>query len=280
MVALRLICFPSDPFHERYGNYLSVEEVNSLAAPHQQSVDAVEGWLASHGFLNEDFVRSPANDWVKVKVPVQVAELMMNAVCYLSSKLTHLTELLLQEYHVWVHSDTGKAIIRTTQYSLPSEVFAHVDFIQPTTLFSAPRKMSVGLHQYADVPADADPNAPPISVPSAYKGQVDASCNSTITISCLQQLYNMVGYTPSAHNGNKIGITAYLEQYANLADLQKFYADQRPDALNSSFEFISVKGESPSTYRSNFFSNGNLSSTGGLNNQSLEAAGVEANLGT
>jgi len=71
---------------------------------------------------------------------------------------------------------------------------------------------------------------------------VDASCNSTITISCLQQLYNTVGYVPSAKIGNSIGITGYLNQFANIQDLQSFYRDQRPDAVNSTFKFISVNG--------------------------------------
>jgi tripeptidyl-peptidase-1 len=88
---------------------------------------------------------------------------------------------------------------------------------------------------------------------------VDASCNKIITITCLQQLYNAVGFVPSANVGNSIGITGYLvniisldsrmetlhlvqEQFANMQDLQSFFADQRPDALNSSFKFISVNG--------------------------------------
>jgi tripeptidyl-peptidase-1 len=86
---------------------------------------------------------------------------------------------------------------------------------------------------------------------------VDASCNEVITITCLQQLYNAVGFTPSA-KGNSIGITGYLEQFANMQDLQSFFADQRPDALGSSFKFVSVNG--------------------GLNNQSLAEAGDEADL--
>ena len=86
-------------------------------------------------------------------------------------------------------------------------------------------------------------DTPPINIPTASGGQVDASCNRTITITCLQQLYNAVGFTPSGKNGNKIGITGYLEQFANIQDLQTFYAEQRPDALNSTFEFISVKGQ-------------------------------------
>jgi len=90
---------------------------------------------------------------------------------------------------------------------------------------------------------------------------VDASCNRTITISCLQQLYNTIGYVPSTQVGNSIGITGYLvilftlfcyfsgiypcsqEEFANLQDLQLFYSDQRPDAINSTFEFISVNGQ-------------------------------------
>lgn len=75
---------------------------------------------------------------------------------------------------------------------------------------------------------------------------VDASCNTTITITCLKQLYNAVGFTPSATNGNQIGITGYLEQFANIQDLQLFFADQLPSALNSSFKFVSVNGTYPS----------------------------------
>ena len=89
-----------------------------------------------------------------------------------------------------------------------------------------------------------DASAPPINVPTASGGHVDASCNGTITITCLLELYNAVGYTASASktNPNKIGITGYLEEFASISDLQLFYADQRPDALNSSFNFISVAG--------------------------------------
>lgn len=96
------------------------------------------------------------------------------------------------------------------------------------------------------------------SIRSASGVQVDASCNKTITVTCLKQLYNAVGYVPSATKVNQIGITGYLEQYANKADLQLFYQDQVPAAVNTSYTFIPVKG--------------------GLNNQTADSAGVEANL--
>ena len=39
---------------------------------------------------------------------------------------------------------------------------------------------------------------------------VNPSCNKTITIQCLQELYNAVGVVPSATNGNSIAVTGYL----------------------------------------------------------------------
>ena len=85
-------------------------------------------------------------------------------------------------------------------------------------------------------------DGPPIKVPSAFKGLVDVNCNYKITISCLQQLYNTVGYKPSAKNGNKIAVTGYLDLFANFADLQQFYGTQRKDALGSNFTVVSVHG--------------------------------------
>jgi tripeptidyl-peptidase I len=60
---------------------------------------------------------------------------------------------------------------------------------------------------------------------SRVEGGVDPNCNITITLSCLRQLYNAVGYRPLAGIGNSIGITGYLEQFANIEDLQSFYAE-------------------------------------------------------
>lgn len=79
-------------------------------------------------------------------------------------------------------------------------------------------------------------------------GPVDASCNRTITINCLKQLYNTVGYHPSSAAINNIGITGYLEEFANVKDLQLFYADQLPAAVGSKFKFVSVKGKSKSCH--------------------------------
>ncbi len=73
-------------------------------------------------------------------------------------------------------------------------------------------------------------------------GRVDPNCNYTITLNCLRQMYN-IDYIPQAIDQQRIGITGYLEQFANIEDLQSFYKMQRPDALGSDFEYFSVAGK-------------------------------------
>lgn len=62
-----------------------------------------------------------------------------------------------------------------------------------------------------------------------------------------------------------------------MQDLQSFFADQRPDAVNSTFKVASVAGKSTSMamYCTTFKA---LLLPGGLNNQSLADAGDEADL--
>lgn len=125
-------------------------------------------------------------------------------------------------------------------YSVPEHVYEHVELIQPTTMFSRLRKQKTTFRWSTPHNESTLPDAPRIVLPNGIA--VDASCNETVTISCLKELYNVGKFNASAKVGNKIGITGYLEQFANIADLQLFYADQRPDAVNSTFEFISING--------------------------------------
>ncbi|CAA7260134.1 unnamed protein product [Cyclocybe aegerita] len=230
----------SDPDHERYGQHLSKEEVEELVAPHQESLDSVGEWLSTFGFKEKDVTRSPAKDWIAITVPVSLAEKMLDTT-----------------YHVWKHVGSGEVLVRTTNYRLPSNLHEHVDVVQPTTSFGRFQPFKSTIVPFDEVP---EPLVNSLVEAESFGSAVtvDPSCNRTITISCLQQLYNAVGYVPSNNTKNSIGITGYLEQFANIQDLQTFYAEQRPDAVNSTFEFFSIDG--------------------GLNNQTLSEAGIEANL--
>jgi tripeptidyl-peptidase-1 len=232
----------SDPSHPRYGAHLSKEETDALTAPHAETLDIVNEWLASYGLEEESLIRSSANDWVTIRVPVGLAE-----------------EMLDTTYHVYKHVKTGESIVRTTSYSLPEILHEHVDLIQPTTMFARFKAFKSTLHWGNQVqPSVLSTSSGTITGPAG--NQVNASCNSTITVSCLRELYNAVSYNTSATNGNQLGITAYLGQYANNMDLQQFFELENPSAYGSNYTFVSVNG--------------------GLNNQSYAAAGDEANLDT
>ncbi|KAL9713097.1 hypothetical protein Ac2012v2_004338 [Leucoagaricus gongylophorus] len=224
----------SDPFHERYGQHLSKEEVEALVAPHQESIETVKDWLASYGIEHIEY--SPAKDWVKIRVTVKEAEEMLNT-----------------KYSVWKHVESGDYLVRTTSYSLPDVVHDHVDVVQPTTMFGRFKGSKSTIVSIEDAPT-LKPSTAAIDIGNGV--MVDPSCNTTITVDCLKQLYNATNF--EAEGNGSIGITGYLEQFANIQDLQTFFAEQRPDAVGSNFTFISVAG--------------------GSNNQSLAAAGAEANL--
>jgi hypothetical protein len=86
------------------------------------------------------------------------------------------------------------------------------------------------------------PKPPPSSPGTLMDPRLGLDCTNVTTVWCLQQLYKTAGYKPAATCKNKIGITGYLDEFANMADLQSFYMAERPDALNSSFETVLVNG--------------------------------------
>ncbi|KAJ7126418.1 subtilisin-like protein [Mycena crocata] len=233
----------SDPYHQRYGAHLSQADIDELVAPRPESVDLVNEWLSSHGIHEEDIGRSTSGDWLTIRVPVALVEKMLDT-----------------KYHIWKHTGRGGYLVRTTSYSLPKTLIEHVELIQPTTMFGSFKKLKSTIHSNSEVDANAQVESQESITDPATGATVDASCNTTITITCLKEIYNAVGYSPSQHIGNSIGITGYLEENANREDLQSFYVDQVPAAaaVNSTFKFISVAG--------------------GLDSQNLSLAGGEANL--
>ncbi|KAJ3572259.1 hypothetical protein NP233_g3201 [Leucocoprinus birnbaumii] len=220
----------SDPSHPRYGQHLSQDEVDALIAPKKESLQLVDEWLASFGLGEEHCTRNSAKDWLTIKVPISVAEKMLNT-----------------KYHIWNYDGTDDHLIRTTEYHLPEHLGRHIDLIQPTTLFARWNKMKATSF-FEDAAAEL----------FGLEDQVQPSCNQTITVNCLKELYNFKGYHSSENRNNAIGISSYLEEYINNNDLQAFYKEQVPAAVGSKYQLISVNG--------------------GKNDQNISKAGSEANL--
>lgn len=67
----------SDPSHVRYGQHLSKSEVNALVAPHVDTVEIVNAWLAHHGVDHTAVDRTDAGEWITMVVSVEQAERML-----------------------------------------------------------------------------------------------------------------------------------------------------------------------------------------------------------
>ncbi|KAK7054106.1 Tripeptidyl-peptidase sed3 [Favolaschia claudopus] len=225
----------SNPDHAHYGAHLSIEDIAKFVAPHPMTLALVNEWLASHGVNESDIVRSPAKDWITLTLPVSRAERIFGA-----------------EYYQWQHTD-GDILVRATAYSLPQYLHGHIELIQPTTMFTRTQ------HQARLYPEELEVVDSVTTVDQPNK-RVDYSCQNAITLRCIMQLYNAIGYKPRAAEKNGIGITGFLGQNANTKDLNSFYHDQLPGAKQAEFKSISVYGT--------------------VNNQSVAAAGEEANLDT
>ncbi len=96
------------------------------------------------------------------------------------------------------------------------------------------------------LPGDTVPPNPPVPTDP----NLNVSCSKIVTVSCILQLYNAASYQTVATNKNSIGITGYLGQFANNADLQLFYKKEVPAAQNSTFTTVLVNGACPMYTRS------------------------------
>ncbi|KAM5543114.1 hypothetical protein V8D89_002988 [Ganoderma adspersum] len=212
----------SDPAHGRYGQHLSEEEVTALVAPHPDSVDLVESWLQAHDLDIASSHRSHAGDSITIRVSVAQAEKMLGT-----------------KYNVFRHDKSDDYVIRTMNYSLPNVLHEHVALVSPTTYFGTMKSMkATSFVNEAGPTIESDPNVArkgPNSLATA-----PSSCAEGITPSCLRALYNVGDYVPRATKVNRLGVAGYLDQFPNRADLQHFFRNYRPDAVNSSYTLVQV----------------------------------------
>jgi tripeptidyl-peptidase-1 len=97
-------------------------------------------------------------EWVQFTTTIAQANTLFNA-----------------SYQSFVHEGTNQTLTRTLSYSLPQALVGHISTIIPATSFDSQR--SNGLAPAPEQPADR-------SIP--------ASCNNTITPSCLQVRRNLL----------------------------------------------------------------------------------------
>lgn len=102
------------PGSHLYGHFMTGEEVNDFLRPSDDAVRTIFSWMKSE-HIPEDSTERHGN-WITFTVPISQAE-----------------KLLDTQFHYFRNEVNQKADIRTLSYSVPKDVYAHVQMIQPTT---------------------------------------------------------------------------------------------------------------------------------------------------
>ncbi|KAI4868398.1 tripeptidyl-peptidase [Hypoxylon rubiginosum] len=219
----------STPGHPNYGLHLSRDQVRSYTAPTERSVSSVVDWLVQSGIKP-----SVNNDWITFNTDVKTAN-----------------DLLEADFAWYQYEQGGSPRLRTLSYSVPDELSANIDLIQPTTRFGQlGAKRSTIFEMQVLEPVEEDSIKADVAVAAA-------DCNpSSITPTCIKSLYN-IKYTASPE-GNLVAFGSYLEEYARYSDLQSFERQYLSAASGQNFSVQLVNG--------------------GLNDQSSSDDSGEANL--
>jgi len=224
----------SDPVSPRYGQHLTAAEVAEFVKPTQEVVTAVDEWLSENGISSTPV--SPAGDMISMTISVEKAN-----------------ELLNTQFETFTHLESGTESIRTLAYSIPASLQGAIGFVHPTLSFTRPlakRPIFTAIEAKKARRSDVAP----------VSDAVPASCASVITPACLQALYGIPA-TLATQSSNKLGVSGFIEEFANSADLKEFLTSLRPD-LSSSTTFTLQTLD------------------GGTNTQTRADAGIEADLDT
>ncbi|KLO16441.1 family S53 protease [Schizopora paradoxa] len=225
----------STPGSPEFGQHLTKEEVEEFVRPAAETTSIVNEFLAANGLTATTI--SPAGDMLSVSMPVSQASSLFDA-----------------DFSVFTHQETGQQSVRTLAYSIPAALSGHLDFVHPTITFENP---------FAHLPVVSSPISPSAAQNIAGNNNltsraVPSSCATTITPTCLQDLYG-IPTTKATQSSNGLGVSGFIQQFANQADLSTFLASLRPD-ISSSTAFALQTLD------------------GGENTQTRADAGTEANL--
>ena len=208
----------STPGSSEYGKYLTADEVTAMFGASTESKVAVESWLESEGVTKY----STVGDSVWFQATVAQANKMLGT-----------------EFKTYM-DETGTTKLRTTEYSLPESLKAHVDLVSPTTYFGKTKAMR-------SIQAK---NAQPLAPRS-----LPASCNTSILFEnetfpafipeCLEIEYNINNYVPDISSGSEIAFGNFLNQTPSFLDLELF--EQYFDIPSQNFSVVLVNPQDGAT---------------------------------
>lgn len=192
------------------------KELKALSRPTAIAVKKVSEWLRQSGVNAADI--NVDGEWVNFVATIEQADAMLNT-----------------KFYFYRNQNRKNVIkIRTLEYSLPQELFEHIDLVQPTTRFAQIKPEGNAIHDKQSLG-----NAKSVPPPAA----VAVDCNITITPTCLRDLYSIKGFTPDPKKGGFIGVSGFLEEYAQYGDLAQWIPDYAPWAAGANFTWTSINGK-------------------------------------
>ena len=200
----------STPGHPSYGNHMKRDELKAFLRPSAEVSHAILSWLESEKIPSDNV--EDDGDWISFIVPVSQAEGMLDT-----------------EFHNY-HHISGVSRIRTLGYSIPKSLHSYVQMIQPTTRFGQFRP------QYRTI---VDIEAMPVANGTGFD---PVACNTTITPDCLRGLYQLGDFRANPDVGNHLGISGYLNQFAQFAEFNQFVSTYAPYAAGFNFSVVSING--------------------------------------
>ncbi|KAI9653657.1 MAG: hypothetical protein M1821_007004 [Bathelium mastoideum] len=196
----------STPGSATYGQYLNDDELNALFGASKDSATAVTTWLQSSGVTKF----KTQGDSIWFQAPVSTVNSMLGTT-----------------FHNFADS-TGSTKLRTTQYSVPDELAAHIDLISPTTFFGKTKAMRAAHTRKAK----AQQKRKALKPRSLPKRQEPASCELSLVYenetfasfgpACLKTQYSVNGYKANPRSGSRIGFGSFLNESASFSDVFLF----------------------------------------------------------
>jgi tripeptidyl-peptidase I len=226
----------STPSSQNYGKFLSQSQVDQYLQPVEQAIPSVRRWLSEHGVEEDLSKRSPSGDWLTASLTVAQARSLLGDA----------------QFNIYEHRSTGEQLVRTTEYSVPRDVSDHLDLVSPTTYFRQIRALNQ--HNSGAIFEPLEKDFKPLtglqrvsanqqaSTNAQIAAGQPASCNATrVTAQCLRDYYQVSDYKVKSSTNQFVGISGFLDEYANFADLQNYLVNQRPDAAKANYKFDVVK---------------------------------------
>lgn len=182
------------PGSASYGQHLDADDIASTYGASETAVQAVSSWLESSGVVQDYAVRGA---FVDIATTVAGANELFNA---------------SYKYYSNAAAATDVTKLRTLSYSVPDDLAEHVALVDPGNYFGNMMAFApTGILKRTPVSTNSTSQ-------NATSTTVDASCQTSITPSCLRQMYNVGNYTPLASSGSRVAFGSFLNQSALYTD--------------------------------------------------------------